>query len=99
MQNTNTTLKISPRDNLLVALSDLAPSQQIITDSETITLCEKIPAKHKFAATKLAIGDLAFMYGVLVGEAIKPIIAGERITTENLVHLSLIHISEPTRPY
>ena len=88
MQNTNTTLKISARDNLLVALSDLAPSQQITTDREQITLCEKIPAKHKFGATNLAVGDLAFMYGVLVGEAIKPIMAGERISTENLVHRS-----------
>ena len=36
------------------------------------------------------IGDSALM--VLIGEGVNPVI-------NNVVHLSLIHISEPTRPY
>jgi altronate hydrolase len=49
---------------------------------------DQISAKHKFAGQDLAIGDLAYMYGVLVGEATKPIQAGDRITIENLTHRS-----------
>ena len=88
MQKNTPSLKISEKDNLLVALKDLMPGQQVITDNESFNLTEKIPAKHKFAGQNFSAGDLAYMYGVLVGEATCPIQAGDRITIENLIHRS-----------
>jgi altronate hydrolase len=88
MQESTPTLKISEKDNLWVALKDLMPGQQVIADDESFNLNEKIPAKHKFAGQDFSAGDLAYMYGVLVGEATKPIRLGERITTQNLIHRS-----------
>ncbi len=88
MQESTPSLKISEKDNLWVALKDLMPGQQVITDDESFNLTEKIPAKHKFASQDFSAGDLAYMYGVLVGEATCPIQAGDRITIENLIHRS-----------
>ena len=88
MQESTPSLKISEKDNLWVALKDLMPGQQVITDDESFNLTEKIPAKHKFAGQDFSAGDLAYMYGVLVGEATCPIQAGDRITIENLIHRS-----------
>jgi len=54
----------------------------------TLTLKEDIQQKHKFALYDFNIGDEIFMYGVLVGKAMKSIAQGEAITTENLKHAS-----------
>lgn len=81
-----TAVKIHPADNLVVALQDLAPAEQISIDGQTITLLEKIPAKHKFAQNDLVPGDPVYMYGVVVGTAQKPIFRGGLITTENVRH-------------
>ncbi len=81
-------LQVSPEDNLLVALRDLGQGEQIEWEKKILSVAEAIPAKHKLATCDLSIGDSAYMYGVLVGEATKAIACGERITTENLVHRS-----------
>jgi altronate hydrolase len=77
------TLLIDPRDNVIVALQNLAPGAPLIPG---ISAVEAVPAKHKAALTDLAPGQPVRMYGVTVGKAVKPIRAGERISTENIVH-------------
>lgn len=79
-------VKIHPADNLVVALQNLAPAEEILIDGQPITLLEKVPAKHKFAQHDLAPGDPVHMYGVVVGTAQKPIFRGGLITTENIKH-------------
>ncbi len=81
-------LKLDPRDNVLIALSDLRKGQQVGTNGTVCELATDVPAKHKFATADLAPGDKVIMYGVLVGEAMKPIRRGEAITTLNLHHQS-----------
>ena len=51
-----------------------------------LNLKSDVPSKHKFAIVNLAASDKVIMYGVLVGEAIKPIAAGELLTTDNIRH-------------
>ena len=87
MEN-KTFLKIHPDDNVLVALRDLESGYRVENNGKTITLSTPVKAKHKFATEALATGDEVFMYGVLVGKAMKPIAQGEAITTENLEHAS-----------
>jgi altronate hydrolase len=79
-------LKLDPRDNVLVALSDLARGETVEWAGATQVLRSDVPAKHKLATVDLAAGGEVVMYGVLVGEAVKPIAAGEVVTTGNIRH-------------
>jgi altronate hydrolase len=82
------TLKIHPKDNIEVALSDLKAGEIVRPGDNCITLLNDVAAKHKFALQDFKIGDEIIMYGVLVGKAILPIKAGEIITTKNIQHAS-----------
>ena len=79
-------LKLDPRDNVLIALTNLATGEQIPFDSQTYALVSDVPAKHKFATEDLSPGAGVIMYGVLVGKAMAPIRRGEPLTTRNLHH-------------
>ena len=79
-------LKVHPDDNVLVALQDLEKADTVQYNGAVYTMQEKIPAKHKFAATTFHKGDALIMYGVLVGRAQQHIPAGSRIAVENVHH-------------
>lgn len=79
-------LQLDSRDNVLIALADLKTGERIEFGGEIYTLPKNAPAKHKFAMRNLDIGDDVIMYGVLVGRAVKPIAAGELLTTSNIQH-------------
>lgn len=78
-------LKVHPDDNVLVALADLSPGDQVSYDGESYTLGAGIKAKHKLATQDLGEGDTVVMYGVLVGKAVTPIRRGMPLTTKNVV--------------
>lgn len=82
----NRILKVHPKDNVIVALSDLKAGESVQLNGETFTILEDVAAKHKFATTDLEVGDEVTMYGVLVGKAQKPIFRGGVISTANLKH-------------
>jgi altronate hydrolase len=79
-------LQLDSRDNVLIALTDLKAGEPIEFGGQTYTPPRNIPAKHKFAMRDLAIGDDVKMYGVLVGRTVKPIAAGDLLTTVNIQH-------------
>src|SRR5579863_2271492 len=79
-------LQLDTRDNVLIALSDLRQGQEVAFNGGVYELTTSVPAKHKFATADLAAGDKVIMYGVLVGEATKPIRRGEVVTPLNLHH-------------
>ena len=79
-------LQLDSRDNVLIALTDLKAGEPIEFAGQTYTPPKNVPAKHKFAIRSLNIGDDVVMYGVLVGRAVKPIAAGELLTTANIQH-------------
>ena len=81
-----TFLQIEEKDNLVVALNNLTKGTTLTVAGKSIELRNDIPAKHKFTLVDLGIGDIAVMYGVIVGKAMRVITAGELITTENLEH-------------
>ena len=84
----NIVLKVHPSDNIIVALKDFAAGDEVIFQQETYQLQEQIPVKHKFAEKDFAEGDTITMYGVTVGKALRPIVKGSRISTENVAHSS-----------
>jgi len=79
-------LQLDPRDNVLIALTALPAGERAEFEGQVYTLPKTVPAKHKFAMGNLAIGGDVIMYGVLVGRAVKPIAAGELLTTGNIQH-------------
>lgn len=79
-------LLIDPRDNLVVALRDLAPGEVIQIDDHEVAITEPIAAKHKFPLYHFAEGERATMYGVTVGIAREPIKAGALTHMGNLAH-------------
>ena len=75
-----------PKDNVLVALTDLPQNEQVIFEGETFVLQNTIKAKHKFYTTDLKTGDEVTMYGVLVGKVQCDVAKGTLMTIENLKH-------------
>lgn len=79
-------LKVHPKDNVIVALTNLSKGETISFEGVDYLLQEDIPAKHKFFMQDLKTGDEVIMYGVLVGKTQKDIIKGSRMSTENIKH-------------
>ncbi len=79
-------LQIDPKDNLIVALTDLSAGTVVEIGAESVVLKTDIAAKHKLSLVALEPGDLAIMYGVIVGRANQKIEAGTLISTKNLDH-------------
>jgi len=81
-------LKIHPADNVLVALTDLKAGEKISYNGTSTILADNIPAKHKFVLQPLQPDSEIVMYGVLVGKATQPIVAGGSVNTQNVKHKS-----------
>src|SRR5690606_37549271 len=81
-------LKIHPKDNVLVALTDLQRGEQITFQGNNITLIHDVQAKHKFAEADFQADQEIYMYGIIVGKALVPIAKGEAITTQYIAHES-----------
>ena len=79
-------LKIHPKDNVLVALADLAQGDTVNYKGNDIVIKYDVPAKHKFAEAALQPNEEIYMYGIIVGKALSPIDKGEVLTTQNIVH-------------
>lgn len=79
-------LKIHPKDNVIVALQDLAKGEELVFENETYTMQEDIPAKHKFYMNDMQSGEEVIMYGVLVGKVQQLVLKGMRMSVENLKH-------------
>jgi len=80
------TLQLDPRDNVLVALTDLPAGEVIAHAGQSYTLTMNIPAKQKFALEDFPTGAEIRMYGVTVGRTHEPIGRGGLLTTQNVVH-------------
>src|SRR3954471_9036626 len=79
-------LKIHPKDNVLVALKNLAKGETISFEGEEYILQDAIGAKHKFFTLDMNQGDEVIMYGVLVGKVQNFIPRGGLMTTTNVKH-------------
>lgn len=79
-------LRIHPKDNVLVALQDLAQGEVIEFEGIDYQLVDAIPAKHKFFMQDMQPADEIYMYGVLVGKAQYAIPRGGLMNTDNTKH-------------
>jgi altronate hydrolase len=81
-------LQLDPRDNVLVALTDLRQGERVGFSGKDYVLSADVPAKHKFVTQDVPVGGEIIMYGVLVGKATQPLRAGDRLATRNVRHAS-----------
>jgi altronate hydrolase len=79
-------LQIHPKDNVLVALQNLAKGSSISHETGEYILQEDIGAKQKFFIKDMLLGDEVIMYGVLVGKAQTIIPKGGLMSTANVKH-------------
>jgi len=79
-------IQIHPKDNVLVALTDLPQGFIVNFAHQSFTLATAVSAKHKFTMQDLHPDEEIFMYGVLVGKAGSAIVQGSAITVDNVYH-------------
>ncbi len=82
-------LKLDERDNAVVALVTLEAGTVVQLGSSSSDVCvvsQTISAKHKMALTDLKPGDLIYLYGMVVAEAVETIERGGLLTTRNIRH-------------
>ena len=79
-------LQLDPRDNALVALTDLRKGETVSFAGSEYVLLSDVPAKHKFVTVDLPAGGDVIMYGVLVGRTAEPLQRGGLLSTGNLRH-------------
>ncbi len=77
-------IQIDPRDNVAVALRDLAAGEAAILDGREYRAGEAIPFGHKVALTDLAPGDIVVKYGCPIGHVTRPVRAGGWLHSHNL---------------
>ncbi|MGV3547422.1 MAG: UxaA family hydrolase, partial [Pedobacter sp.] len=79
-------LIVHPKDNVLVALTDLKAGQLVGYQGSNYQLVDDVDAKHKFYTQDMQAGEEVYMYGTLVGKIQFPVKLGTRMTTDNLKH-------------
>lgn len=93
-------LVIHPRDNVAVALRDLAPGTEIRVhiggESRRLRVVDAIPANHKVALRKIPSGGLVVKYGEPIGEATRTIPLGGHVHIQN-VRSRRVHPGESLR--
>lgn len=83
-RNARAVLKLSPADNVVVALRTLKAGESIAIEDVVVTLPRSVAVGHKLAARAIAHGEIVVKYGCPIGTAISPIAPGEHVHTHNL---------------
>lgn len=77
-------LKITPADNVAVALRGLEAGETVEVDGVVCTVSTPVPAGHKMALKPIAAGETIIKYGYPIGEAKCDIRQGEHVHVHNL---------------
>jgi len=79
-------IEMHPKDNVLVALTNLSKGQEVGHGGHVYHIVEPIQSKHKFYTKDLVKGSPVYMYGVLVGTTQQDVVKGSLVNTSNLNH-------------
>ncbi len=77
-------LRLSKRDNVLVALGAAQPGEVTLADGCKINVQTAVTLGHKVASTNIACGDKIMKYGVSIGSATVDILAGQHVHVHNM---------------
>jgi altronate hydrolase len=77
-------LKLHPRDDVAVAMTDLAAGESVLVDDVELPVLEPIPRGHKLALRRLRNGDQVIKFGSPIGQMFVSAEAGEHVHIHNL---------------
>ena len=77
-------LKITPGDNVAVALHPIAKGETVAIGTEQIKALEDVPQGHKMAVSHITAGNKVIKYGYAIGHAETDIAAGQWVHTHNM---------------
>jgi altronate hydrolase len=79
--------RITARDDVAVALRDLAAGEQVGMEAVAITLTDAVPRGHKLALRSIEAGEPIRKYGQVIGRATARIARGAHVHAHNLATL------------
>ncbi|RMF40484.1 MAG: altronate dehydratase [Planctomycetota bacterium] len=79
-----TFIRLSPRDNVIVALQNLSAGQRITVDGQTVEVAEAVPPGHKVAICRVEEGQPILKFGWPIGVASRRISVGQHVHTHNV---------------
>ena len=77
-------LRITPQDNVAVALTALSSGQTVTVDGIALTTVTDVPAGHKVALFPIKAGEKVIKYGFAIGYAKEDIPVGAHVHVHNL---------------
>ena len=77
-------MRLSPRDNIAVALRLLKAGESVMLDGVALIVERNTPVGHKLAAQPIAAGDVILKYSCPIGVATQSIAPGEYIDKRNV---------------
>ena len=77
-------MRLSPRDNVAVALRLLKAGESVSLDGVTLTIGRPVAVGQKLAARAIAKGEIIVKYSCPIGTAICDIAPGEPVHTHNV---------------
>jgi len=77
-------MRLSPRDNVAVALRPLKGGETVVLDSVALVIRRNMPVSQKLAARAIVKGEVIVKYNCPIGTAISRIAAGEYVHTHNV---------------
>src|SRR5262252_7050775 len=77
-------MRLSPSDNVAVALRALKSGETVMLDGAAITIRRNIAVGHKLAAQPIEKGEIVLKYNCPIGTAISRIAPGEYVHTHNV---------------
>lgn len=76
--------RVDARDDVAIALADLAVGETLAFDGIRLTLRDAVPKGHKFATAAVAAGQPVHKYGFPIGRATMAIAVGDWVHSHNL---------------
>ena len=80
-------IKLHADDNVVVALVDLAPGDELEVDGQLVTVKTEIKRGHKLAISNINEKQDIIKYGFAIGHATETIEVGMHVHTHNPVQL------------
>ena len=77
-------MRLSPADNVAVALRPLKSGESVMLDGVAITIGRNIAVGHKIAAKAIEKGEIILKYSCPIGTATRGIAPGEYVHTHNV---------------
>ena len=84
MNNSQRFVHLSPRDSVVVALTDLKAGDELQLGQSSVQVRQFVPAGHKLAIRNISVDEPVIKFGWSIGLASKRIEVGDHVHTQNL---------------